>query len=139
MPKKGLTFGDTRLYGLHKYYRGWIERTIMSAHNMILNSHDKLRILQLKDCIDPIKIEDPGRLPYSQFQKSGKNCLKKTKVACLLVTIRNLIQKWWKCEKEHPEGVEPLLVELDQIIEMWKREKVVGDVRIGFHLEEVME
>jgi hypothetical protein len=98
-----------------------------------------MRILQLKNCIDPIKIEDEGRLPFSQFQKSGKNSLKRTKVACLLVAIRNLIQKWWACEKEHPNGVEPLLVELDQIIEMWRHEKVVGDVRTGFHLSEVVE
>ena len=139
MPKKGFTFGNPQLHVLRKHYRSEIERVIMSAHNMILNSHDKLRILQLKDCVDPIKIEDPGRLPFSQFQKSGKNCLKRTKVACLLVAIRNLIQKWWECEKEHPEGVEPLLVELDQVIEMWRHEKVIGDVKIGFHLEEVME
>ena len=139
MPKKGITFGNPRLYGLHKYYRGWIERTIMSAHNLIPDSHNKLRILQFKDCIDPIKIQDSGRLPCSQFQKSGKNCLKENKMACLLVAIRNLIQKWWACEEEHPNAVEPLLIELDQIIETWEREKVVGDVKIGFHLEEVME
>ena len=139
MPKKGFSFGNPQLHVLRRYYHGWIERTIMTAHDMILNSHDKLRILQLKDCIGPIKIEDPGRLPFSQFQKSGKNSLKRTKVACLLVAIRNLIQKWWECEKEHPNTIEPLLIELDQVIENWQREKVVGDVRIGFHLEEVME
>lgn len=135
----GFSFGNPRLYALHKYYRGWIERTIMNAYNVILNSHDKARILQLKNCIDPIKIEDEGRLPYSQFQKLGKNCLKRTKVACLLVAIRNLIQKWWECGEEYPQGVEPLLVELDQIIEMWRHEKVVGNVKIGYHLEQVVE
>ncbi len=139
MPKKGFTFGNPQLHTLRRYYRSWIERTLMTAYGIILNSHDKLRILQLKACIDPIKIEDPGRLPFSQFQKSGKNSLKRTKVACLLVAIRNLIQKWWECEKEHPENVEPLLIELDQIIEMWRHEIVVGNVKTGFHLSEVVE
>ena len=134
MPKN-FSFGNTRLFALRKYYRGWIERTIMTAHGVVRTSHDKLRILQLKNCIDPIKIEDEGRLPFSQFQKSGKNSFYPLRVPCLLVAIRNLIQKWWACEKEHPEGVELLLVELDQIIEMWRHEKVVGNVRIGFHLE----
>lgn len=135
----GFSFGNPKLYALRKYYRGWIERTIMAAYNMIPNSHDKLRILQLKACIDPIKIEDPGRLPYSLLQKSGKNSFYPLKMPCLLVVIRNLIQKWWGCEKEHPNAVEPLLIELDQIIEMWGQEMVVGNVKIGFHIEEVME
>lgn len=139
MPKKGFSFGNPRLYALRRYYHSWIERTLITAHALLPDTHDKLRIMQFKDCIDPIKIEDNGRLPCSRFQKSGKSCFLENKNACLFVAIRNLIQKWWECEKEHPNAVEPLLIELDQIIEMWRQEMVVGNVKIGYHLEEVTE
>lgn len=136
---KGFSFGNPRLYTLRKHYRSEIDRVVMAAYKLLPGSEFKKVIMQFKNCIDPIKIEDSGRLPCSQFQKSGKSCFRENKTACLYVAIRNLIQKWWGCEKEHPEGVEPLLIELDQIIEMWKQEKVVGNVRVGFHLSEGME
>jgi len=91
VPKKGFTFGNPRLFQLRRYYHGWIERTLMKAYNVTCTSQDKLRILQLKNCIYPAKIEDEGRLPFSRFQKSGKKSTRPLKVPCLLAVIRNFI------------------------------------------------
>lgn len=134
MPKKGFTFGNPRLYALRRYYHGWIERTLMTVHAMLPNPHDKLTVMQFRDVIDPIKVEDNGRLPCSRYQKDGKSCFREDKTACLFVAIRNLIQKWWECGGEHPNAVEPLLVELDQAIEDWDDEAVIGSLKTGYQL-----
>lgn len=137
MPKKGFSFGNPKLYALRKYYHGWIERTLMTVHGLLQSSQDKQTIMQFKNCIDPIKIEDPGRLPCSRYQKSNNNCLIQNKTACLFVDIRTLIGTWWKYNEESPGLVEPLLIKLDYIIENWKQEEVIGNVKTGYLLGRV--
>ena len=133
----GLSFGDYKTYQLRKYYRTWIERTLMSAWKLPIGPNDALRILQFKDNLKTPAIEDPGRLPCAELQKgeNGKMSRFQDKLACLLVMIRDLVQTWWECSKENPGRVEPLLVELDYVIEEWQWEIVIGDVIDGFNLE----
>ena len=132
----GLSFGDYATYQLRKYYRAWIERTLQIASELPPNPRDRLRILHFKDCLEALEIEDPGRLPCAELQKgeSGKMSRFQDKLACLLVLIRNLVQTWWECSKENPERVEPLLMELDHVIDEWQRQIVAGDVANGYSL-----
>ena len=132
----GFSFGDFTTYRLRKYYRTWIERTLQTASELPPNPRDRLRILHFKDCLEPPMIEDPGRLPCADLQKGeiGKMSRFQDKLACLLVMIRNLVQTWWECSKENPGRVEPLLVELDHVIEEWQWENVVGTITDGYYL-----
>ncbi len=131
----GMTFGNSELYRLRKYYREWIGRTLMAAHG-IVPSGSKPTIFRFKDCIDPIEIDDEGRLPFSCVQRAGKVCRRRDKLTCLLVEIRNLIQVWWKCSEKTPGDVEQWLVHLDHVIETWDRQAVVGSVGEGYRLQE---
>ncbi len=135
MSRGGFSFGNVQLYQLRKYYRSWIERTLLTAQNLPMSYRDKRNILTMLDNTDPPAIEDPGLLPCASFQKVGKLSRRDDKVVCLLVIIRNLIQVWWDCSKEHPERVESSLIELDGVIENWKREEVSGSIKTGFRLE----
>lgn len=132
----GFTFGDFTTYRLRKYYRIWIERTLQTASGLPPNPRDRLRILHFKDCLKALKIEDPGRLPCAELQKGegGKMSRFQDKLACLLVMIRNLVQTWWECSEENPGRVEPLLVELDHVIEEWRRQIVAGGIVNGYSL-----
>lgn len=132
----GFSFGDFTTYRLRKYYRGWIERTLQMASELPPNPRDRLRILHFKDNLKPPTIEDPGRLPCAELQKGedGKRSRFQDKLACLLVMIRNLVQTWWECSEEHPTRIEPLLVELDYVIEGWRWERAIGDVVSGYSL-----
>ena len=107
----------------------------MAAHDIMLPFNKRV-ILKLKDCIDPLMIQDEGRLPCGILQRDKKISYYESEVACLFVLIRNLIQHWWGCSEENPGEIEPLLIELDHVIEAWKQEEVVGSVRIGYHLQE---
>ena len=131
----GFSFGDTELFRLRKYYREWIGRTLMTIHDR-LNLTGQT-VLRFRDCIDPIAIEDEGRLPCSTLQRKGKISRVDARVACILVEIRNMIQVWWKCCEETPGDVEQWLVGLDNVIENWDRMKVTGSVATGYWLEEI--
>lgn len=133
---KGFTFGNPQLFVHRKYYRAWIERTLMAAHDLLPCTSEKRIILKFKDCVDPLSVQDEGRLPCSTFQREDQLSNLNNKLACLFVLIRDLIQHWWKCSEENPGEIEPLLIELDHVIEAWKQEEVVGSVRIGYHLQE---
>lgn len=131
---KGFTFGNFQLYQLQKYYRGWIDRTLFAAWKLPIGPRERGRIMQLKDSVDPPKVEDPGLIGGS-LQKEGLLSRRDDKIACLIVMVINLIQVWHECNEEYPGRVEDLLIELDHIIEEWAREEVVGSIRTGFKLE----
>ncbi len=133
---RGFSFKNPQLFVHRKYYRAWIERTLMTAYDLLPGTGEKLIILKFKDHIDPLAVRDDGCIPCATFQREeGLSCLK-NKMACLFVLIRDLIQHWWECSEEHPGRIEPLLIELDRVIEAWRQEEVVGNVRIGYHLQE---
>lgn len=134
MSKGGFTFGNYRLYQLQRYYRGWIDRTLFAAWQLPIGPSDCGIMMQLKESVDPPKVEDPG-LIGSSLQKCGSLSQRNDKMACFIVMIVNLIQVWHGCNEENPERVEDLLVELDNVIEEWAREEVVGNIGIGFRLE----
>lgn len=134
MSKGGFSFGDHALHRLRKYYRDWIDRTLFSAWELPIGPSDCGIIMQLKDGVDPPKVEDPG-LIGSSLQKCESLSRRDDKMACFIVMIVNLIQTWWKCSKEHPERVEDLLIKLDYVIEEWEREEVIGNIGAGFKLE----
>ncbi len=134
MSKGGFSFGNVQLYQLQRYYRGWIDRTLFAAWELPIGPSDCGIIMQLKDSIDPPKVEDPG-LIGSSLQKHDAISRRDDKMACLIVMIVNLIQVWHGHSEEHPDRVENLLVELDYVIEEWEREEVTGSIRIGFKLE----
>ncbi len=133
MSKGGFSFGNVQLYQLQKYYRGWIDRTLFAAWELPIGPSDCGIIMQLKDSVEPPKVEDPG-LIGSSLQKCGLLSRRDDKMACLIVMIVNLIQVWHKCSIEYPERAEDLLVELDYVIEEWAREKVIGSIGTGFKL-----
>ena len=133
MSKGGFTFGNIQLYQLQKYYRGWIDRTLFAAWKLPIGPSDCGIIMQLKDSVEPPKVEDPG-LIGSSLQKHDAISRRDDKMACFIVMIVNLIQVWYGCSVEHPERVEDLLIELDHVIEEWVREEVIGSIRTGFKL-----
>lgn len=133
MSRGGFSFGDHTLYRRRVYYRGWIDRTLFSAWELPIGPNDCCSIMQLKDSVDPPKIEDPG-LIGSSLQKHDSISRRDNKMACLMVMIINLIQVWHKHSEEHPEHVEDLLTELDNVIEEWEREEVIGSIGTGFKL-----
>lgn len=133
MSRGGFSFGDHTLYRRRAYYRGWIDRTLFSAWSLPIGPSDCGIIMQLKESVNPPKVEDPG-LIGSSLQKCGSLSRDDDKMACFIVMIVNLIQVWHEHSKEHPERVEDLLVELDNVIEEWAREEVIGNIGTGFRL-----
>ncbi len=129
----GFTFGNHALYRLRKYYRGWIDHTLFAAWELPIGPSDCGIIMQLKDSVEPPKVEDPG-LIGSSLQKHGAISRRDDKMACLIVMIVNLIQVWHEHSEGHPDHVEDLLVELDHVIEEWAREEVIGSIGTGFKL-----
>ena len=133
MPR-GITFGDHKTYRLRKYYGAWIERTLLTASNIVSNPCDRLRILHFMDNLKAPAIEDPGFLPCGGLQKIGKMSRFPDKVACLLVMIRHLVMSWWKYSENNPGQVESLLVELDELLDVYQDAEVIGDPEIGYRV-----
>ncbi len=133
MPR-GITFGDHKTYRLRKYYEAWIERTLLTASNTVANPCDRLRVLHFMENLKAPAIEDPGRIPCGDLQKIGRASRFPDKIACLLVMIRYLILTWWTCSEETPGQVESLLVELDELLDVYQDAEVVGDPEIGYRV-----
>ena len=133
MPR-GISFGDHEIYRLRKYYGAWIERTLFTASNMVANPCDRLRILHFMENLKAPSIEDPGRIPCGDLQKIGRASRFPDKVACLLVMIRNLVLTWWEHNEETPGQVESLLVELDELLDVYQDAEVIGDPGIGYRM-----
>ncbi len=133
MPR-GITFGDHKTYRLRKYYGAWIERTLLTASNTVSNPCDRLRILHFMENLKVPAIEDPGRIPCGDLQKIGKMSRFPDKTACLLVMMRHLVMTWWECSEENPGGVEPLLIELDELLDVYQYAEVIGDSEIGYRV-----
>ncbi len=133
MPR-GITFGDHKTYRLRKYYEAWIERTLLTASNTVANPCDRLRVLHFMENLKAPAIEDPGFLPCGDLQKSGKMSRFSDKIACLLVMIRHLVMSWWMCNEETPGQVESLLVELDELLDVYQDAEVIGDPEIGYRV-----
>ncbi len=133
MPR-GISFGNHKTYRLRKYYRTWIERTLLTASNTVANPCDRLRILKFRDNLKAPSIEDPGHIPCGDLQKAGRVSRFSDKIACLLVMIRHLVMIWWMCNEESPGQVELLLVELDELLESWQYVEVFGKPEIGYRI-----
>ena len=82
-------------------------------------------------------IEDPGRIPCGDLQKTGKMSRFPDKMACLLVMMRHLVMTWWECSEDDPGGVESLLVELDELLDVYQDAEVIGDPEIGYRVRVV--
>ncbi len=133
---RGISFGNSQLFVHRRYYRSWIERTLMTVYDLLPGTGEKLIILKFKDHIDPLTVRDDGCIPCATFQRDEKLSCLDNKLACLFVEIRNLIQMWWGFSEKVPGDVEQWLIHLDHVIETWDRQQVVGNVRIGYHLQE---
>ncbi len=133
MPR-GMTFGDHKTYRLRKYYGAWIERMLLTASNTVSNPCDRLRILHFMDNLKAPAIEDPGRIPCGDLQKIGKASRFPDKIACLLVMIRHLVITWWEYSENNPGQVELLLVELDELLDVYQDVEVIGDSKMGYHV-----
>ena len=129
-----MTFGNHKTYRLRKYYGAWIERTLLTASNTVSNPCDRLRILHFMENLKTPAIEDPGRIPCGDLQKVGKMSRFPDKIACLLVMIRYLVTMWWVCNEENPGYVEPMLVELDELLDVYQDVEVIGDPEIGYRV-----
>lgn len=137
MPR-GITFGDHKTYRLRKYYLAWIERTLLTASNTVVNPCDRLRVLHFMENLKAPSIEDPGRVPCGDLQKIGKMSRFPDKIACLLVTIRHLVLTWWRFNENNPEQVESLLVELDELLDGYQDVKVFGKPEIGYRIRAII-
>lgn len=131
MPR-GITFGDHKTHRLRKYYKAWIECTLLTASNTVSNPCDRLRILHFIDNLKTPAIDDPGRIPCGDLQKTGKMSRFLDKTACLLVLTRYLVTTWWECSENNPGGVELLLVELDELLETFSSVIVCGVPEYGY-------
>ena len=130
----GISFGDHKTYRLRKYYEAWIERTLLTASNIVSNPCDRLRILHFMENLKTPAIEDPGCIPCGDLQKIGKMSRFPDKIACLLVMIRYLVLCWWKHNEKNPGQVELLLVELDELLDVYQDAEVIGDPEIGYRV-----
>ena len=130
----GTSFGDHKTYRLRKYYKVWIETTLLTASELVPSPRDSLRILQFRDNLKTPTIIDPGRIPCGDLQLSGKMSRFDDKVACLLVAIRSLVEMWWRTNEKTPGYVESLLIELDELLESWQCVEVFGNPKIGYRL-----
>ncbi len=133
MPR-GISFGNFKAYRLRKYYKAWLECTLLTASRTVSNPRDRLRILHFMDNLKTPAIEDPGRIPCGDLQKIGKMSRFPDKVACLLVMIRYLVTSWWECSELSPGMVESQLVELDELLDVYQDAEVVGDPEIGYRV-----
>ena len=133
MPR-GISFGDHKTYRLRKYYGAWIERTLLMASNTVSNPCDRLRILHFMENLKAPANEDPGRIPCGELQKIGRASRFPDKTACLLVMIRHLILSWWGCSEKTPEQVESLLVELDELLDVYQDAEVIGEPKTGYRV-----
>ena len=79
-------------------------------------------------------IEDPGRIPCGGLQKIGRASRFPDKTACLLVMIRYLVMLWWECNEETPGRVESLLIELDELLDMYQEAEVTGEPETGYRV-----
>ena len=134
MPR-GITFGDHKTYRLRKYYGAWIERTLLTASNTVSNPCDRLRILHFMENLKAPAIEDPGRLPCGDLQKTGGWSRFPDKISCLLVMIRYLVMTWWECNEKNPEYIESLLVVLDIVLNEYQDAEITGEPGTGYYLK----
>ncbi len=128
----GMTFGNHKTYRLRKYYKAWIETTLLTASELVPSPGDRLRILQFRDNLKTPAIVDPGRIPCGDLQLRGKMSRFDDKIACLLVMIRSLVETWWVFSKNSPAEVERLLVELDELLDVYPSVVVCGMPDIGY-------
>lgn len=133
MPR-GFTFGDHKTYRLRKYYGAWIKHTLLTASNTMSNPCDRLRILHFMENLKVPSIEDPGRVPCGDLQKIGRASRFPDKIACLLVMIRHLVLTWWHFNEKNPEQVELLLVELDELLDVYQDAEVIGEPETGYRV-----
>lgn len=128
----GMTFGDSNTYQLRKYYTKWMKDSILKATLLHEDSKTRMRIGSFSDFLTVPKIEDPGLLPCSELERTHGMSRYPNDLACLIVLLRFMVQKWWKCQEDFPAHIEPILVELDWVVANWVGIRTEGSMTSGF-------
>jgi hypothetical protein len=128
----GTTFGDSQKYQLRKYYFKWMKDSILKAALLHEDSKTQMRIGSFSDHLEKPPIEDPGLLPCSELERTHGMSRYPNDLACLIVLLRFMVQKWWECQEDSPAGIEPILVELDWVIANWDTVLSEGSMAGGY-------
>ena len=128
----GTTFGDSKKFQLRKYYFEWMKDSILKAALLHKNSKEQMRIGSFADFLTPMGIVDPGVLPCSQLEKTSGMSRYPQELSCLIVLLRFMVKEWWECQKDEPQDVEPILIELDFVIEHWDNIGTEGSTSGGY-------
>jgi hypothetical protein len=92
-----------------------------------------MRIGSFSDFLEAPKIEDPGLLPCSELERTHGMCRYPNDLACLIVLLRFMVQKWWQCQEDSdPAEIEPILIELDYVIANWDGILTEGSMTGGY-------
>ena len=130
----GFTFGNVKLYQSRKYYRKWLENSLLEASKLPDNIPDMRLIMEFRGKLDAPSVIDDGILPCSIYQKHEDVSRSDHKMACFVVFLRHLVQSWHEYNADDPQKIEPLLIRLDSLIENWDDTKVIGHELTGYHL-----
>lgn len=128
----GMSFGDSNKYQLQVYYDKWMRDSILKAALLHKDSKSQMRIGSFSDLLTAPKIEDPGLLPCSELERTHGMCRYPNNLACLIVLLRFMVQKWWECQEDEPQGIEPILIELDWVVANWDIVENEGSITGGF-------
>jgi hypothetical protein len=130
----GFSFGNVKLYQLRKYYRSWLENTLLEASKLPDTTWDIRLVMEFRSRLTAPFVIDDGILPCSIFQKHEAVSRSEGKMVCLIVLLRHIVQTWWECSETDPQQIEELLVHLDSVVEGWEHLQSVGNQEIGFTL-----
>jgi hypothetical protein len=129
---KETVFGDSKKYQLRKYYFKWLKDSILKAALLHGDTKTQLRIGSFSDCLTPLAIEDPGVLPCSELERTHGMSRYPHALSCLIVLLRFMVQKWWQCRMDEPQGIEAILIELDWVIANWDDIQTDGSLAAGY-------
>ena len=130
----GFSFGNVKLYQSRKYYRRWLENTLLEASKLADNTVDIRLVMEFRGKLVAPAIIDDGILPCSIYQKHDDVSRSDQKMACFIVFLRHLVQMWWACSADDPQRIEDLLVRLDLLVENWEAVYVIGKEATGYTL-----
>jgi hypothetical protein len=109
-----------------------MKNSILKAALLNKDGMSQLRIGSFSDLLEAPKIEDPGLLPCSELERTHGMCRYPNNLACLIVLLRFMVQKWWECQKDDPAEIEPILIELDYAIAHWDTIETEGSMTGGY-------
>ncbi len=130
----GFSFGNVKLFQSRKYYRQWLENSLLEASKLPGYVHDMQLIMEFRGKLTTPSVIDDGILPCSSYQKYDDVSRAKGKMTCFVVFLRHLVQTWWECSTDDPQKIEDQLVRLDSLVENWDRLIIYGNERAGYKL-----